>query len=142
MNKVNLEIESLLDAILNVPGDKIITLIAHDRSEPFSIDIGADGNIGYEDFHKSLFDAKLLTAFSCSGGVIIRQFLALKVERVMPNGKKMWIPRKNIYGVMIGNGGWKGLTENEVKNAHCTNAETGEPLTPEENVAFQKFPIK
>ncbi len=101
--------DKLIKSIVKIPGEKIVTLIVQGESEPFVIDVSADGKFGYHESHELLFRAKLVSAFSSSGGMIIRQFLPVKVQRKMPDGKKVWIPRKKIYGVFIGKGKWYPL---------------------------------
>jgi len=142
MKKVNTAaMDKLIKAIVKIPGNKIVTLMVQGESEPFVIDISADGKFGYHESHELLFRAKLASAFSSSGGMIIRQFLPLKVERKMPDGKKVWIPRKKIYGIFIAKGKWYPLSKEEVRKACCTDAETGKPIPPEPDVSFSDFPF-
>jgi hypothetical protein len=83
----------------------------------------------------------LQTAIDSNGGLIVRQFLSLKVERLMPNGKRIWVPKKNVYGVMMGNGTWQALSAQSVQHASCVDATTGKPLPPEDDVTYLKFPV-
>jgi len=141
LKKVNTAaMDKLIKSIVKIPGEKIVTLIVQEESEPFVIDVSADGKFGYHESHELLFRAKLVSAFSSSGGMIIRQFLPVKVQRKMPDGKKVWIPRKKIYGVFIGKGKWYPLSKEEVRRACCTNVETGKPIPPEPDVSFSDFP--
>jgi hypothetical protein len=132
-------VDDLITSILKVPGKKIITLIGQE-SEPFVIDVSANGDLGYHESHGLLFKAKLGAAFRCAGGLIIRQFLPLKVQRARSNEKKLWIPRKNIYGIQILNGKWQPLSADELRLVHTTDAVTGQPLPQEEDVRFVEFP--
>lgn len=132
-------IEILLDHILKIPGDKIITLVVENQS--FTIDIQANGQIGYHVGHKQLFAAKLHRALVEGGGMTIRQFLSIRVSRKFKNGKKEWLPEKNLYGVVFQNGEWVGLGAGAMQQAHETDASTGESLPREEGVHYQTFPI-
>jgi hypothetical protein len=135
-------INSLIEAILKIPGKKIVTLSIDGEAEPFVLDISAEGALGYDASHEFLFKNKLSTAFKSYGGLIVRQFLEIKVERELPNGEKAWIPRKNIYGILISRGGWEPLPEHEVRLAHCTDARTGRPIPQEPDVSFKDFPLE
>lgn len=83
--------------------------------------------------------SKLVAALGASGGMIIRQFLPLKVERQLPDGRIVWLPRKNIYGVTLGGGRWQALSSDETRQAHTTDANTGEPLDQEDLTVFPEF---
>lgn len=132
------EINNLINKIVSIPGDKIITLASH-NDERFSIDISNDNEIGYAAEHKYLFQAKLAKALRYSGGMIIRQFLSLRVKRKMPNGKELWIPEKNIYGVVLGNGRWFGMDIPNLKLA-CETDASGKPIPQEVGVHYKVFP--
>lgn len=133
--KMTTDLRNLIELILKIPGAKILTLATGDQ-EPFVIDVSEDGVFGYDKGHKLLFKVKLASAIENGGGLIIRQFLTIKVERKMPNGKKLWIPRKNIYGISLGSGSWRPLSTSEVKLAHCIDHKTGKPIPPEPDVSF------
>jgi hypothetical protein len=132
-------IETLLDHILKIPGDKIVTLVTSGQS--FAIDIQANGQIGYHIGHKQLFIDKLDRALIEGGGMTVRQFLSMKVSRKLKNGEKKWLPEKNLYGVVFQNGEWVGLAAEAMQQAHETDASTAEPLPREEGVHYQTFPI-
>lgn len=140
MSRIDAGVNDLIQAILQIPGNKIVTL-AIEGEEPFVIDISAKGKFGYHKSHELLFKIKLMSAFRNSGGLIIRQFLSIKVERKTPSGKMIWIPKKNIYGVQIINGSWKPVPRHEVKRAHCTDADSGKPIPCEKDVFFLDFPV-
>ena len=54
----------------------------------------------------------LMRAITTKGIMVIRQFLNIKVERIIDNrGKKLWIPQKKIYGIMLGGGSWMPLSK-------------------------------
>ena len=131
-------IEILLDHILKIPGDKIITLTVGNQS--FTIDIQANGQIGYHVGDKQLFAAKLYRVLVEGGGMTIRQFLPIRVSRKFKNGEKGWLPEKNLYGVIFQDGKWVGLEAEDMQQAHETDASTEEPLPREEGVHYQTFP--
>ncbi len=133
-------INKLIQSILKIPGKKKVTLAFGNR-ETFVIDISENGDFGYEEGHELLFRAKLQTAFTSQGGLVIREFLPVKVEEVMPNGKTLWKPIKNIYGVHIQNGKWCSILADELQDICNTDADTGELLPPEDNVHYVEFPF-
>src|SRR5262249_57253893 len=91
------DIGNLIRSILKIGGSKIVTLVDK-KYPPISFDVSAKGFFGHHESHKRLFEMKLQRAMKTSGGLIVRQFLAIKVEKTMPNGERIWIPRKKIYG--------------------------------------------
>jgi len=136
----NTQIDHLMQSIFNLPGKKILTLIdANARISTF--DISEEGVIGYHKSHKRLFYARLRRAINTHGGLVIRQFLPIKVERISPSGKKIWIPIKNVYGVYLGEGSWAPLSAAEIREVSCTDAKTGKPLPPEQDVRYRAFPV-
>jgi hypothetical protein len=138
--KKKTQVDNLVQAILDIPGSKILTL-ALSMDSVYTFDVNERGAIGYHKSHRRLFYAKLRKAMNTYGGLIIRQFLPIKVESVLPNGKKMWIPIKNVYGVSLGQGSWNPLSAAEVSDACCTDAETGKPIPPESTVRYVAFPV-
>jgi hypothetical protein len=130
-------IQTLLKCILQIPGDKIITLVIGNK--PFTIDIQANGQIGYRVGHKQLFEAKLHRALDEEGGMTIREFLPLRVSRKL-NGEERWLPEKNLYGVAFQGGEWVGLGAEAMQQAHETDYSRGEPLPREEGVHYRTFP--
>ena len=142
MNKsIQIEVDRLIDSILRIDRNKIITIVSTYEKEPFVIDISSEGQIGYEEGHELLFRYKLIEAFNSKGGLLIRQFLPIKVQREMQDGKKMWIPKKNIYGILISNGSWKHMSKFEVKELYRIDSKTGKYLPLERDIIFSDFPI-
>jgi hypothetical protein len=131
---------SLIESILKIPGKKILTLAMEGRP-PFVIDVSEEGVFGYEEGHESLFRAKLFSALNSAAGLIVRQFLPIKVEREMPDGRRLWIPRKNIYGIQIASGKWTPLPKSEVESACGTDCRTENPIPLEEDVSFCELPM-
>jgi hypothetical protein len=128
--------EAILQRIRSLPGPKILTLVT--LASEFAVDIDADGVCGYEPGHESLFRAKLARALQEGGGLMIRQFLPVKVQRQMPNGKLLWIPEKKLYGLFLGAGEVTEMSD-EVRRASCTDAETGAALEPEPGVTYASW---
>ena len=136
-------LEKLIDSIVNkIPGEKIITLVIQGReNNPFVIDVSKDGKFGYHESHEVLFKTKLISAFLSSGGMIIRQFLPMKTTIKTPDGRKIKVPLKKIYGVFIAKGSWYPFPKEEVKKACCTDPKTGKPIPPEPGVIYSDFPV-
>ncbi len=128
-------VSALLATILDIPGNKIVTL-CHEDGREFIIDISAQGCFGYAPGHKELFIAHLVSAINSKGGLVIRQILPLKVERRTPSGKIMFIPKKKLYGIALENGVWEPISATQMREAHCTNHDTGGLLEPEQDVIF------
>lgn len=140
MDDITAQIDSLIASILSIRGNKIITL-AISGEEPFIIDVNAAGVFGYDESHDFLFRTKLTAALQNDGGLVVRQILPIKVEREMPNGQKVWNPRKNLYGVYFTDGQWIPLSRTELKIAYCTDTKTGKLGKPEQDVTFRDFPV-
>jgi hypothetical protein len=130
---------NLLENILEmIPGDKIITLsISNGIFGTESFDVSKKGKVGHHHSHKGLLLASMIYALRVGGGMIIRQFLPLKVERINHKGEKIFIPKKNLYGLAFGEGIIDYMDAEDMEMAHCTHAETGEPL-PKENDCYFK----
>ena len=127
-------IDDLLARIAQLPGSKIVTLAQ--ETGVFEIDIDPQGVCGYEPGHELVFRAKLARALKEGGGLMIRQFLPVKVQRRMPNGRLMWVPEKKLYGLSLGEGQVRGLSADAVRQASCTDASSGAPLAPEAAVTY------
>jgi hypothetical protein len=69
------------------------------------------------------------------GGVVVRQFQVEKVLVMMPVGPRL-LPVKHVFGVRAGQGQWTGLSSEDIRAAHMTDAETGNALELEEEVRF------
>lgn len=142
-SKVTIEtkkvVTELFNLILEIPGDKIVTLIIS-GSEPFVIDINK-GSVGHSPGHKVLFLLKLAEAFQKGAGMIIREFLHLKVKQRMPNGEDQWIPEKNLYGVYLKGQEWIGFEADAVKECQETDYHTRRPIPTENGVHYKKFPF-
>jgi hypothetical protein len=133
------QVDDLVQSILGLSGPKILTL-AVSGDLIYTFDVSKEGVIGYRKSHKRMFYTQLRKAMNTYGGLIIRQFLPIKVERLSPQGKKIWIPIKNVYGISLGYNSWSPLSAAEVRSACCTDAETGKPIPPEPDVRYLTFP--
>src|SRR5580700_9117867 len=114
------KINNLIDEILKIPGDKIVTLVTN--GDDFTIDISNNNQLGYSPEHKILFKAKLASALKNGGGITIRQFLSVRTKQKISNGKEIWIPEKNLYGAVLGNNNWIGMDIQTLKMAYETDA--------------------
>ncbi len=110
-------VASLLQAIRVLPGKKIVTLACAGADDLTQVDVSASGVIGHADGHDLLLKAKLHRALVSGGGMIIRQFTQIKMQTVSANGKPLWIPIKNLYGVRMERGRWRGLSALDVRRA-------------------------
>lgn len=79
-----------------------MTIACGIRPESKSFDVAADGTVGHHPAHERCLMEMLGVGLLMRGSAVVRQFLTIKTERLMPNGKKMWIPEKNVYGVAMG----------------------------------------
>lgn len=130
----------LLTAIQRLPETKIVTVAGSDHVQKF--DIAPDGTIGHRVGHDLLLRWLLAMGMEWGCGLIIRQFLPAKVERVVTNGKRLWIPRKRIYGVFLGGGTFRVLPPDEVCSAMTTDYATGAPLPAEDDVEYGELPLE
>lgn len=140
MTETACRIDQLMAAIVKIPGPKMLTLMTTEHQEPLVIDVSSSGVFGYRRNHCLLFRTRLAIAFANAGSLIIRQILPIKIQREMPNGGRLWIPRKQLYGVSIAGGDWMPLSREEMRWAHCIDCETGRPIAPEKDVSFGDFP--
>lgn len=132
-------VDDLMKAILRLKGKKVLTLSSNKGADNFAVDIDPDGVFGYQEGVKEIFLAKLHSAVHAGGGLIIRQFTGLKILRTLPHGKRVWIPCKNIYGVMLGNNQLESIPADEMRNIHGVDTETGEGLPKENGVYFKEL---
>lgn len=124
-------VDSLLEAILKIPGSKIVTVVGMDFKKPVVMDITVTGKFGYHHGHKSMFVAALTSAMQTSGGITIREMLDSKVMVTVSSGERMMIPRKRLYGIVITGGKWRSASADEVKWAHIHDNKTGKVLAEE-----------
>lgn len=135
MEQTQHAVQELKEKILDLPGKKIVTISTAYRHEAF--DISETGRIGYSPVHAAKFLGMLAEGMEDGAGVIIRQFTDLKYEAVTPNGK-MFLPVKKLYGLELDNGNFAGLSSEEVKDAHCTDA-NGLSIPAEKGVKYCSF---
>lgn len=131
--------KQLMTRILAIPGDKQATvLVGGIGSQTFDISKGS--TVGYSPAHFSGMLHLMEAGIRNGGAVTVRQYLSIKTERLMPNGKKMWIPEKNVYGVFLGNETYVAVSARSMEHSHNTDAQTGQPLPAEPSVHFVEWP--
>lgn len=134
--------QQFANCLKKMAGTKIVTLLTADNfSQPFDID--EKGNIGYDPSHEELFFAlteKMINHPEMGGVVIIRQFSPLKTEFINPQGEKVWIPIKNLYGLILGQGEWQGVQKDILRQQFGYDSQTGNPLEKEPAVTYQEIP--
>jgi hypothetical protein len=121
---------NLIDEIKSLSGDKIITCVG--ETDNFTIDILANGQIGYQVNHHELLIEKLIQYMSEKGGLTVRQF---SEDNYSKN-----IPYKNIYSALLSNDSYKWLSAEIVEKCHCTDVTTQKSIPPEEGVRYLNFP--
>lgn len=131
-------INSIIEKIREIDGVKMLSIVINKEGnlENHSIDVDEEGNFGYSRYHLDEFKLDLLTSASNPVSIVIRQFLPVKVEEVR-NGKKMWIPRKNLYGFVICQRNILPINSKELRESFIIDHKTGEPIPEEENVIYK-----
>jgi hypothetical protein len=132
-------VDQVFNAILSFPGDRNITLAFVDEDRPFETHINAEGPFDPEKMpNLALLKAKIDKALSKGGSLIVRQFLPLKVRKVADSGETLWIPRKKIYGFVLGSGGWSVVPAGELESSFLVDSE-GAPVPKEAHVTFCEY---
>lgn len=121
-------VTALLNRIGHLPGDKILTLATKTHESAF--DVRAEGAVGGAPDHKTRLRRALAEAMADGGGLIVRRFLDLRATAETPDGPAL-LPVKELSGVALGGGDWRGLTAAETRQAVGSG---------EDNVAFGDFP--
>jgi len=127
-------VQDLLNHILKIRGDKIVTLATN---TVFSFNIDREGHFSPDPLQEHFFREKLIQAFQQGGGMIIREFLPLKMKRQLQPGKTGWVPEQNLYGVFIGDSTWIGLDAATVQKMQ---EDKNDPHLKEDWVHYQPFP--
>lgn len=135
---VESKIERLMQLIVEIPGQKIVTLVTQEGE--FIIDINQDGDIGYLPEHKYLFCEFVRRALHDGGGILIRQFLPINIQK--RRGAKKFIPVKNLYGIWLNYGDWLGIDASVLQQCCETDANSGAPLPRERGVVYRDFPLR
>lgn len=138
------EIESLLTAMREIKGKKIIALNYTNQIAIFDMD--EFGMIGYADTHETMFRTIIENAMLLVGGLIIRSF-----RDTLFND----LPKQNVYGVVFNMNTWFGLDASGAlslyrlyKNDISKNALPANKnavlfhFPPENNVVFVDFPSR
>lgn len=138
MNETTELIEQLTTALRRIPGRKILTLMTTEHPDPLMIEF--DGGDVRDPRRYALFRTRLAVAFAHAGALIIRQMLPLRSQEALPDGRRGWVPRKNLYGVSIVQGTWMPLSQAEMRRAHGIDCRSGRAIGAERNVSFGHFP--
>lgn len=111
-NCVKAEADRMFKKILNIKGDKIITICKHGLTSTF--DISSDGKIGYDDTmdYGSILKNKFVSCLlEGESSIIVRQFTDAKCEE---NG----FPYKNVYGFVAIDSKWVSVPKSILKNSY------------------------
>jgi hypothetical protein len=123
---------NFVNILKNIKGKKIVTIAVKGENREFYI----DGDFNFLDIiAEYLFYTMLEKGVPEHAGIIVRQFLNIKIKRKI-NGKEVWIPQKKIYGFFAKSNNIFPLSKEEVELCCNTDAKTGLPLEPEEDVVF------
>lgn len=98
-------------------------------------DVSEDGVIGYDAAHRDALLEHIEEAVDNGGAVVVRQFQAERILVMMPAGSRLR-PVTHVFGAHAGQGRWTGLSSEDMRTAHETDCDTGEPLEPEKTVRF------
>ena len=108
--------QELIKIILeDIPGDKIVTIATDGVEEAYDIH---QNKIGYHPSHEYLFTKIIQKSMKDGAGLTIREFRKDKIPMKTENKKTMMIPKKNMYGVYLGENTWKGLSKQEIWQAY------------------------
>jgi hypothetical protein len=127
-------VSQLFGQIMALKGSRQVT-VATDYLGARKYDVSEDGVVGYDPTHRECLLEHLQEAVENGGGVVVRQFQAKKVLVMTPVGLRL-LPVKHVFGVSAGQGRWTGLSSEDTRAAHETDAESGAALEPEKAVRF------
>lgn len=125
------EIDKIKEFIINLSGNKIITVMTMNGLQKFDVD--SDGVIGYEESHPAIFDHWLKQAINSVGSVIVRQFTNIESHKLDDCTS---IPYKNIYGFVGVDGLFKSLNEKELEHSFSFDYKTNNPIEIERGLRF------
>jgi hypothetical protein len=105
--------EHVIASIEAIPGNKIVTIFSpNSMVQTMHIDVDENNEWGYDESHKALFTAKVMSAIhSKYGNVLVRQFLPT-ISHTLENGTP--IPNKNVYGMIFKNGKVQPIAPNDL----------------------------
>lgn len=126
--------ETLLQAIKDIPGKKLVRLVAVGIGG-YDIKVSNDGRVGDGPETEAMFLVNLAQAADVGAALTVRQYRVGVVEV----GGRMF-QRKNLYGVLLQRGGWRGMSAREIREILYTDYQTGEFTPPEPGVTFCDFP--
>jgi len=121
--KINDKGNNLIKKILNISGDKVITIYCPDSVNQQAVFfISKDGKAE----NAGLFEAKIYHALKTGGSIIIRQFV---------DGKNC----ENLYGIRLNNDEWTGLSKHILRYCYSIDANTGKSISTPVNVNYCDF---
>lgn len=91
---------------------------------------------GYGEPDEHGLRAALGLGLSSTGSVVIRQHLALRVQRKDENGNMVWKPQERVYGAALQEGKWEPLSAKQICYSFSVDAATGQPITPAAGTSF------
>ena len=128
-------IKEFTEILKNINGFKIVTITTAEETRIFDI----NENFNFLDkVSEFLFYKMLKNGFQKNAGIIVRQFLDIKLKRVI-NGKEIWIPNKKLYGFLLRANNIFIIPKDELEVACNTDKNTGLPLEPEEDVTYSRI---
>ncbi len=136
-------VRSLLGAILSITGQRWLVLHfrmpTEDSETPASEDqipvatlrfgMDSDATITTEQGEpgaEALLDA-LSMGLASGGHLVVRQELALRVQRQTPAGMA-WEPQEKLYGAELSKGDWSPVSEGRLKRSFAFDPATGKAL--------------
>lgn len=139
---INNLVQEIIQKIEKIPGQKVITFTGVEDEIPFSGDIDCSKEGVWGDYPEDLrmFQDILLYLLEHSGNIVIRQFLNIKLERETSNGEKVWVPKKNIYALVLEEEAWFPVPKDDLLAAYSVDHETGQPIPPDRDLIFCHFP--
>ncbi len=131
LHKMMNEVNKIKAFILDLSGNKIITIMTMNGLKKFDVD--HKGAIGYHETHEDLFNIWMNKTMDPVGSVLIRQFTKIESHK-MQDGTS--IPYKNIYGFVSVDGFFKALNDKELRESFSTDHRTNEKIECERGLRF------
>ena len=131
----NKNITNFINILKNIKGSKIVTITTSNYSQAFDI----NKDFQFIDIASEHLFYKILKEGILKGtGIIIRQFLDIKTKKII-NNKEIWIPKKKLYGFFLYLNNIFPTPKEDLEIACNTDAETGLPLEPENDVIYAEI---
>lgn len=97
-------------------------------------DFPKDGFVGNQLGAELVLQARLIGCIEFTA--IVRTFLSIKTLEKMPNGKEIWIPRKEVCIAWFSKKGQVYFNSDQCLKNCCTDLETGKAVPPEASVSY------